>query len=78
MSLYRLYACVHINVAPLRMVTDRSRFDINAPVLKMLESAKAEDPNNFEDSFEAQVENYAPGLLALEAEGRLVNTTQRL
>ena len=60
-----------INDTSLRTITDRCRLDINASVLNMLESAKQEDPNNFEDYFEEQVENYAPGLLALEAEGRL-------
>lgn len=47
-----------------------SRFDINAPVLSMLEGAKGEAPTVFDSSRSAEmVESYAPGYLAMEAQG---------
>jgi hypothetical protein len=46
-------------------------FDINAPVLKMLETAKEEAFTAFNSPRLAEdVEFYAPGYLAMEAEGR--------
>jgi hypothetical protein len=52
------------------MLTDSSSFDINAPVLSMLEGAKEEAPTAFDSSrFAENVEFYAPGYLYMEAQG---------
>ena len=56
----------------LEILTDSSSFDINAPVLSMLEGAKEEASTAFDSSrFAENVEFYAPGYLSMETQGRV-------